>query len=141
MQFNFGFIHYVKFYSIGNPTNSRVFYFQNLMVYYRTANIFRDVKRFILCFFLCLSLVQSAYNKYTTTDALWTLFPYDYCSCTHNQPSDFSMPGTPAFTIPATAPVRFIPQPQLCTLSKTDCQLISMMYGCDSSQCTQRKYT
>lgn len=83
--------------------------------------------------------LQSAYTKYTNATAWWSSFGYDYCSVTHNQPSDFSVPGTPAFTIPATAPVTYIPQPQLCTLSKIDCQLISMMYGCDSTQCSQRK--
>ncbi|OWA51014.1 hypothetical protein BV898_15516 [Hypsibius exemplaris] len=74
----------------------------------------------------------SAYTKYRLGDAYWSLFAYDYCSITHNKPTDF---GNPAFTLTASAVVSAIPN--LCTLSLTDCKLISMLYGCDSSLCKQ----
>ncbi|OQV14385.1 Soluble calcium-activated nucleotidase 1 [Hypsibius exemplaris] len=79
--------------------------------------------------------VAAAYTKYSTTEAYWSLFPYDYCSITHNQPSDFAAPGTDAFTVvPGNVVTKM---PTVCGLSLIDCKGISMMYGCESSQCGQ----
>ncbi|GAV06301.1 hypothetical protein RvY_16315 [Ramazzottius varieornatus] len=81
--------------------------------------------------------VQSAYTMYPTdgSQAFWGRFPYDYCSITHNQPGDFALPNTAAFTMPAGASPSFIPK--LDRLSLTDCKLLNMLYGCDSSACNQ----
>ncbi|XP_055338798.1 uncharacterized protein LOC129588547 [Paramacrobiotus metropolitanus] len=75
--------------------------------------------------------VPNAYRKYGTNEAYWALYPYDFCSITHNQPTDFALPGSVAFSvIPGPYNV-----PKLNQLSNTDCQILSRMYGCPVASC------
>ncbi|XP_055354860.1 uncharacterized protein LOC129600392 [Paramacrobiotus metropolitanus] len=78
-------------------------------------------------------LIPSTYRRYSTDEAYWQLFPYDYCSITHNQPTDYAMAGTVAFSVAAGARPGCVPA--LNTISNTDCRLISLMYQCNTSQC------
>ncbi|XP_055338950.1 mucin-2-like [Paramacrobiotus metropolitanus] len=74
----------------------------------------------------------SAYRVYTDDEAGTShSCQYDYCSITHNQPSDFAKPGTNAFTVPY--PPFYIPK--LDQLSACDCIEIKWMYGCDYNSC------
>ena len=81
-------------------------------------------------------LPKNSYRLYNTSEALWTLFPYDYCSITHNQPGDYAVSGTQVFTV--KAPPQAIPK--LDQLSNIDCQILSMIYQCDKSLCPPRKF-
>ncbi|OQV25358.1 hypothetical protein BV898_01037 [Hypsibius exemplaris] len=72
-----------------------------------------------------------AYKLYTADAAYWNAFPYDYCSITHNSQTDFAKPGTVAFTVKEDPKAI----PNVAKLSNTDCQLISLLYGCPRTQC------
>ncbi|XP_055350825.1 uncharacterized protein LOC129597360 [Paramacrobiotus metropolitanus] len=74
----------------------------------------------------------AAYKQHTNREANWQLFPYDYCSVTHNQPEEFSNPGTAAFAV--LKPPHFIPK--LNRLSESDCKILLMLYSGDPSACT-----
>ncbi|OQV26019.1 hypothetical protein BV898_00150 [Hypsibius exemplaris] len=75
---------------------------------------------------------QNAYRVYTDIEAVWALFPYDYCSITHASQVDFAKPGKLAFAV-LQAPF-FIPK--LNRLSETDCRLLLLLYGGDPSACS-----
>ena len=81
---------------------------------------------------MCL---QTAYRLYTSVDASWGFYPYDYCSITHNQPSDYAKAGQIAFTVKSGPPAI----PHLPQLSQTDCQLIATLHGCPTQHCPPRK--
>ncbi|XP_055354856.1 mucin-2-like [Paramacrobiotus metropolitanus] len=75
--------------------------------------------------------VAAAYNVYSTTDAYWNLYPYDYCSITHNRDTDYAQPGTKAFTV-LQAPYCI---PRMATISKFDCYYITRNYQCATTVC------
>ncbi|GAU88355.1 hypothetical protein RvY_01066 [Ramazzottius varieornatus] len=75
--------------------------------------------------------LQVAYQTYPAAEVHITC-PYDYCSITHNQPTDFAaVNGTEVFTV-KEAPY-FIPK--LDQLSTCDCQQLKALYGCDPATC------
>ncbi|GAU97116.1 hypothetical protein RvY_08469 [Ramazzottius varieornatus] len=76
---------------------------------------------------------RASYRKYSPSEASWQLFPYDYCSITHQQQSDHALPGTVAFSV--LEPPYFIPK--LNRLSEYDCRLILILYGGDPSACSK----
>lgn len=91
--------------------------------------------------FICIPIIlitesivvgRVAYREYLDTETYWKLFPYDYCSITHNQPEEFALPGTAAFTV--LKPPFFIPK--LDHLSESDCRTLLMLYNGDPSACT-----
>ena len=86
--------------------------------------------------FLIDAYSGTAYRIYSAQEAYWSAFPYDYCSVTHNHPTDLAKPDQQAFSV-KKAPF-FIPT--LDRLSNSDCQLISLMYSrtCDRKKCDPR---
>ncbi|XP_055353826.1 zinc metalloproteinase nas-8-like [Paramacrobiotus metropolitanus] len=56
---------------------------------------------------------------------------YDYCSVTHNQPSDFAKRGLQMFTV-KNAPFYI---PKTGRLSGCDCKELTELYGCPSTTC------
>ncbi|OQV17552.1 hypothetical protein BV898_08323 [Hypsibius exemplaris] len=75
--------------------------------------------------------LTNAYRFYNGSEANWALFPYDYCSITHNQPSDYANSGTQGFTV-ISDPKAI---PKLDKISNTDCKLLSMIYSCPAANC------
>ncbi|XP_055354858.1 nuclear pore complex protein DDB_G0274915-like [Paramacrobiotus metropolitanus] len=81
------------------------------------------------------AVTPSLFTVYTDSQAYWGRFGYDYCSITHNQPTDYAKPGTVVFTVPAGRPNSPGCIPKLNNISNTDCQLISMFYGLNPGLC------
>ncbi|OQV17553.1 hypothetical protein BV898_08324 [Hypsibius exemplaris] len=75
--------------------------------------------------------LTNAYRLYQTNEAYWLLFPYDYCSITHNQVKDYANAGTNGFNI-INDPKAI---PKLDRISNTDCKLLSLIYSCPASNC------
>lgn len=59
-------------------------------------------------------------------------YPYDYCSITHNEMDDFSMPGSQAFSIKNPQLTRI---KRLDRLSEFDCKIIASAYACPNVRC------
>ncbi|GAU88695.1 hypothetical protein RvY_01340-1 [Ramazzottius varieornatus] len=76
-------------------------------------------------------VIKHSYRLYNTSEANWALRPYDFCSITHNEPSDYAAEGTVAFDI-LTDPKAVSRSAQI---SLYDCQLISIMYNCPTTRC------
>ncbi|OWA53592.1 hypothetical protein BV898_18013 [Hypsibius exemplaris] len=74
--------------------------------------------------------IEVAYRLHPKESFLY-LCDYDYCSITHNQPSDFAKPGTFAFTV-KNAPHHI---PKLDKLSGCDCQELTELYRCKTDVC------
>ncbi|XP_055354859.1 uncharacterized protein LOC129600391 [Paramacrobiotus metropolitanus] len=81
------------------------------------------------------AVTPSQFTTYLDTQAYIGRFGYDYCSITHNQPTDYAKPGTVVFTVPAGKPNSPGCIPKLSNISNTDCQLISLLYGLDATLC------
>ena len=108
-----------------------------LQVLYKTHNIKLLYEVFEHLITLAIGLgMEIAYEKYTTSNVSMPMYPYDYCSITHNDVNDFSTPGRPAFTIKNS---EIIAIPKLDRLSEFDCKEICSTYECDPGSCTPRK--
>ena len=84
----------------------------------------------------CFFFFQGAYRPFPAASQAFALkFPYDYESITHNQPTDFAVPGKQAFTVKGAPHVI----PARDKVSNKDCRFIAVLYDCDPARCAPGK--
>ena len=101
-----------------------------------TSNTGEFTRNYWVTMLILCAAGGNAYRLYTAAEAIWALFPYDYCSVTHAAQTDYAQPGKLAFMV-LQAPF-FIPK--LNRLSETDCRLLLLLYSGDPAACSPCKY-